>query len=139
MAKKKEQEIEVAVAEVVDFLKINGQFGPALRQVVERKVAAQAARKNGIKVTTKQLQKAFDTFRHINGLTKASDTKAWLKAAGISLEAIEEYLETNLLISKLKDQIYKKAGSSKKYLSSSAVKDTVRELAYQDWLAKELK
>ncbi|MBW2091661.1 MAG: hypothetical protein JRI34_06000 [Deltaproteobacteria bacterium] len=139
MAKKKEREIEVAVAEVVDFLRINGQFGPALRQVVERKLAAEAARKNGARVTTKQLQKAFDTFRHINGLTKASDTEAWLNSMGISLEALEDYLETNLLVSKLKDQLYKKTGSSKKYLSSPEVKDTVRELAYQDWLAKALK
>ncbi|MBW1709744.1 MAG: hypothetical protein JRG97_08790 [Deltaproteobacteria bacterium] len=138
MAKKK-QEIEVAIVEVVDFLRINGQFGPALRQVVERKVAAEAARKNGARVTTKQLQKAFDTFRHINGLIKASDTTAWLKSMGISLETLEDYLETNLLISRLKDQIYKKNASSKKYLSSSEVKETVRELAYQDWLATELK
>lgn len=136
---KNQREIEVAVAEVVDFLKITGQFAPALQQVVERKVAAEAARKDKVRVTTPQLQKAFDTFRHLNGLSKASDTKVWLEASGISLETLEEHLETSLLISKYKDKLYKKVATNKKYQNSSEVKDTVRELAYQDWLKNELK
>ena len=40
MAKKKSKDIEVAVAEVVDHLRITGGFAPALRSVVVRKVAA---------------------------------------------------------------------------------------------------
>jgi hypothetical protein len=136
---KKQREIEVAVAEVVDFLKITGQFAPALQQVVERKVVAEAARKDKVRVTTPQLQKAFDTFRHLNGLSKARDTEVWLEASGISLETLEEHLETNLLISKYKDKLYKKVGSNKKYHNSSEVQDTIRELAYQDWLKIELK
>lgn len=138
MARTKE-EIEVAVAEVVDFLKINGQFTPALQQVVERKITAKAARKNRARVSTKQLQKTFDTFCHLHGLIKARDTEVWLESMGISLEALEAYLETNILVSKFKDQLYKKSDSVKKYMSSPEVKETIRELTYQDWLTKQLK
>jgi hypothetical protein len=135
---KKEVEIEVAVAEVVDYLRITGQFSTALREVVARKVAVAAAKKMRLRVTTAQLQKASDTFRMMHNLIKASDTKAWLKRNGMTVEALEEYLETNLLINKLKDALAKKT-SKKKYLSSPIIQESIREMIYKDWLEKELK
>ena len=135
---KSSPEIEVAVAEVVDYLRITGGFAPALREVVERKVTAEAAKKAGITVTKAQLQRASDAWRLANGLNKASDTEAWLSANGITVEALEDYLETNLLMSKLKDQLEKKT-AKKKYLDSEGIKESVRQLIYEDWLAKALK
>jgi len=135
---KKSNEIEIRVAEVVDYLRITGQFAPALREVVRRKVSADAARKNGIKVTTKQLQKAADAFRVVHGLNKASDTENWLESNGVSIEVFEEYLETNLLISKFKDRLNKKAGKTK-YLSSPEIKQRLKEMVYRDWVKNELK
>ena len=135
---KKSADIEVAVAEVVDFLRITGGFAPALREVVQRKVAADAAQKAGLKVTKAQLQKAADAWRLATGLNKAKDTEAWLAANGVSVDALEEYLETNLLMSKLKDKLESKT-AKKKYLDSEGIKDTVRQMIYDDWLAKALK
>jgi len=135
---KKSNEIEIRVAEVVDYLRITGQFTPALRKVVERKVSADAARKNGIKVTTKQLQKAADAFRVVHGLNKASDTENWLESNGLSIEVFEEYLETNLLVSKFKDRLNKKAGKTK-YLASPEIKERLKEMVYSDWVKNELK
>ena len=100
-------EIEIAVAEVVDYLRMTGQFSPALREVVQRKITAEAAKKARMKVSNGELQKAADTFRVANGLNKASDTDAWLKSNGVSLEAFEEFLEANLLINKFKDALGK--------------------------------
>jgi hypothetical protein len=137
MAKKK-QELEVAIAEVVDYLRLTGKFAPALRDVVERKIAADAARKSGIKISTKQLQSAADTFRAINGLVKASDTEKWLKENGIAIEALEEYLETNLLINAFKNNLEKKANAAK-YIKAPIIKESLRELIYRDWLSTELK
>ena len=138
MARKaKAKEMEVAVAEVIDYLKLTGQFAPALRDIVVRKATADAARKSRLRVTTKQLQRAADTFRAVNGLTKATATQSWLRANGITLEALEDYLETNLLISKYKDRLEKKAAKTK-YLSSKPVKETVKEMIYRDWLKKAL-
>ena len=131
-------DIEVAVAEGVDLLRITGGFAPALREVVQRKVTAAAAKKAGVKVTGAQLQKAADAWRLANGLQKAEDTEAWLTANGVSVEAFEAYLETNLLMSKFKDQLEKKA-SKKKYQASEGIKDTVRQMIYDEWLAKAMK
>ncbi len=134
---KKDVEIEVAVAEVVDYLRITGRFSRALAEVIERKVALAAAKKIGLKITTAQLKKASHTFRKMHNLSKASDTNQWLKANGMTVETLEDYLETNLLINKLKDQLEKKT-AKKKYLSSPIIQESHREMIYKDWLAKEL-
>ena len=131
-------EIEVAVAEVVDYLRITGGFAPALREVVQRKVTVDAAQKAGIKVTKAQLQKAADAWRLANGLNKADDTEAWLAANGVTVDALEDYLETNLMMSKFKDQLEKKT-AKKKYLSSEGIQESVRQMIYADWLAKAMK
>ena len=134
----KANELEIAVAEVVDYLRMTGQFSPSLREVVQRKITAEAAKKAKVRISNGELQKAADTFRVANGLNKASDTDRWLKSNGVSLEALEEFLETNLLINKFKDALGKKTAKGK-YLSSVGIKESIREMIYQDWLAKEMK
>jgi len=131
-------ELEVNVAEVVEYLRMSGDFGPALREVVRRKITAQAAKESGLKVTDEELQKGADTFRIVNNMSKASDTENWLKMMGVSLDTFEEFLETNLLISKFKDTLEEKV-DKKAYLSSEAVKESVREMIYQDWLNSQFK
>jgi hypothetical protein len=131
-------EIEIAVAEVVDYLRMTGQFSPALQEVVQRKITAEAAKRARIKVSNGELQKAADTFRIANGLNRASDTDRWLKSNGLTLEAFEGFLETNLLINKFKDTLGKKTAKGK-YLTSTGIKESVMEMIYQDWLAKAMK
>jgi hypothetical protein len=132
------KEIEVTVAEVVDYLRITEQFLPAVREVVERKITAQAARKSGITVTTSELQRAADAFRAVKDLGKARDTQRWLNSVGISVEALEEYLETNILISKFKDRLEKKANKST-YCAHPGIQESIRDMAYQDWLKGQVK
>ncbi len=134
----KEKALEVSVAEVVDYMRITGQFAPALQAVVERKIAAEAAQKTGIKVSKGELQKAADAFRVVHGLKRASDTHTWLKSNGITMEAFEDHLVANLLSHKFKDGLAKKAKAAK-YLKAPEVKESVREMVFQDWLAKALK
>jgi hypothetical protein len=133
----KAKDIEISVAEVVDYLKIRGEFSPALAAVVRRKVAADGARAAGLRVTAAELQKAADAFRVVHDLHKATDTNQWLAANGLTVEALEDYLEANILISKLKDKLAKSA--SKKITGSAVVKECVRDAAYQQWLAEALK
>ena len=131
------KDLEISVAEVVDYLKIRGEFSPALAAVVRRKVAAEGARAAGLRATTAELQKAADAFRVVNDLHKAADTAQWLAANGLTLEALEDYLETNILISKLKDKLAKSA--PKKITGSAVVQECVRDAAYQQWLTEALK
>jgi len=132
------KDIEVTVAEVVDYLRVTEQFIPAVREVVERKITAQAARKSGITVSAGELQRAADAFRTVKDLGKASDTQRWLNSAGISVEALEEFLETNILISKFKDRLEKKANRAK-CCAHPSIQETIREMAYQDWLKCQVK
>lgn len=134
----KKDEIEVNVSEVLDYKKVSGDYIPTLAEVVRRKFTADAARKAGIKATTQQLQKGVDYFRYINELTKASDTEAWMELNGVTIEILEDYIETSFLVSKFKDGLEKKANKSK-YLSHPDVKDKIRDLIYKDWLAINLK
>ena len=135
---KESQDLEVFTAEVVDYLRLTGGFASVLREVVERKITANAARTKGLKVTTQKLQRASDAFRVALGLHKSSDTKKWLKSNGISEETLEEFLETNLLITMFKDQLEKKT-SKTKYLSTPTIKEIVRDSIYRDWLKNQLK
>lgn len=128
-------EIEIEVAEVVDYLKLSGGFMSAVGEVFRRKVTAEAAKRHGIVVSGKELQKAADILRVDRGLHKASDTENWLASNGLSVDALEQFLETNLLIGKFKGALEEKA-NLKKYHASSAVRDSVREMVYQDWWAR---
>jgi len=133
-----DEEIQVSVSEVVDHLRINGEFTPALQEVVRRKIAAKAAKAIGIDVTDEELQKASNEFRVTNGLRKAGDTLKWLEDNGISLETFETYLQTNILIQKFKDELEKKA-DNERYLSYKVTKKIIRDLIYRDWLDEQMK
>jgi len=104
-------QLEIDVAEVLDFLRMSGAFNPALSEVVKRRTTAEAAKNYGISVSTEELQKAADAFRDEHGLLKASDMRKWLKTNGLSIDAFERHLETDLLIGKFKDVLQAKANS----------------------------
>lgn len=133
-----EREILVNVAEVVDYLRFDGSFAAALREVVKRKLAVQEAKDRGIVVTDDELQKAADVFRRVNNLNTAEQTEKWLKERGLTIEALEEYLEANLLIHELKNQLEKEY-DKEKYLATEAAKSSIRELAYMEWLSSAAK
>lgn len=128
-------ELEISVAEVVNYMRLTGQFQPALREVIRRKIAANSAKDRGIKVTGAELQRLADAFRARWGYFKVADTDAWLQASGLTLEALEEYLETSLLVSKLKDALAEKASRSE-VLRANPVKSVVREVAYEQFLQR---
>jgi len=129
-----EREIQVNVAEVVDYLRFDGGFAIALQEVVKRKLAVEEAKKRGIVVTDDELQKAADVFRVINNLNTAEQTEEWLKGRGLSVEALEEYLETNLFIHELKNQLEKEY-DREKYLATDAAKNSIRELAFAECIS----
>jgi hypothetical protein len=130
-------EVTIKMKEVVDYSRLMGTFVPTLRNVVERKVTADAAKKGGIKISKEELQRGADTFRHVNGLNSAKATKEWMSRNGISQDFLEEFLETNLLVSKFKDKLVKEAERAK-YLDHPKVKELLRNVVYQDWVARNL-
>lgn len=129
-------EIEVSVAEVVNMMRINNQFDAGLRAAILRRVTAEAARKSGITVSDEELQDAADIFRIDRGLHKSGDMKEWLFSKGISLDDLEQFLETSLLVAKFKDALERKADRAK-YLDSPEVRTAVKEMIWQDWLREQ--
>lgn len=131
----KADQLEITVAEVVNYMRLTGQFQPALREVIRRKIAAKEARDRGIKVADAELQRLADAFRARMRLFTVADTDAWLRNNGLTLNALEEYLETGLLVSKLKDALAKEA-SKGEILGAEPVKAVVREAAYEQFLQR---
>ncbi|MCE5244269.1 MAG: hypothetical protein ABFD98_09170 [Syntrophobacteraceae bacterium] len=132
----KVEEIEVSVAEVVNMMRINNQFDAGLREAILRRVTSEAARKSGITVSDEELQDAADVFRIGRGLHKSEDMKEWLCSKGLSLDDLEQFLETSLLVAKFKDALEQKADRAK-YLDSPAVRTAVKEMIWQDWLREQ--
>lgn len=125
--------LAVEIGDVVDFLKVTGQYSEALAEVLRRKKLVQAAMSAGFSVSDEDLLKGVDVFRAFHKLHKADDTNQWLTARGLSQDALELYVETNLLISQFKDRLEEQA-DKEVYLNSPAVQNLVREQIYQDWL-----
>ncbi len=98
---------------------------------------AEEAKEKGVEVTDEELQKVADGFRQMLGLTKAEDTEEWLKTHGISLETLEGYLETNILVSKFIDGLEANVDTAE-IISAPEIKDRVRESAFQKWLKGQL-
>jgi len=99
------KEIKPTASDVVDFMRITGTLGPVVEEIKKRNLIKREARRRGIKVTASELQRAADVFRYSHRLTKAKAFKKWLQAVEISLEELEEFLETNLLMEKVKDAL----------------------------------
>ncbi len=133
MPRKKNAAIEVSAEDVLNYLRMRGQYESLAGEVRERKRVAQAARDARLKVTAAELQKAADGYRALMDLTKASDTRKWLDTNGITLDAFEEYLETNILKSKFMDKLEKSAA---KFQKAKAVRQIIREMAFREWLSK---
>lgn len=131
------EELEVNVSEVIVHQRLTGKFAGELRAVVELKLAIAAARKAGLVAGDDELQKTFDIWRVSQGLHKSEEMNAWLKMTGISLEAVEEYLEGNILISKFKDKLQREC-NIQEYVQRSETQELIREMVFNDWLTSTL-
>jgi len=136
--KKKELDIEVKVSDMIDYMKMTGAYQPMMRDVIIRKIACEAAAHEGLKVTDSELQRGADAFRHLNKLHKKDDMHKWLEHRGITVDAFEQYIETNILMNKLKDTLVSKAGKED-FLKNEHVMECIRSTAYEEWLHDTLK
>ncbi|MCC6144870.1 MAG: hypothetical protein IT368_13775 [Candidatus Hydrogenedentes bacterium] len=129
-----EQSLNVSVADVVAYLRIEGGFSEALAQVVRRKTLLHAADQAGIVATAEEIQRAADAYRAIHGLHKATDTVTWMRNNGITTDTLERHLEENIRISKARDHIAEQYAAN--IADTPAVKALIRELSVEGWLAR---
>jgi hypothetical protein len=136
MSTSSEPVVNVSVADVVSFLRIEGGFSEALGQVVRRRLLLAAADEAGIKASPDELQRAADVYRATHGLHRAADTESWMKSNGITLDVFEKHLEENIRISKMRDRIAETDGA--KAAASAPARALIRDIAVEAWLAQQL-
>jgi hypothetical protein len=129
---------DVSMNEVVDLLRIQGSYDIALNDARRRKITAEEAKRKGIKVTESDVQKAFDMYRIANGLHSAKETKIWLESRGVSIDAIEKFIETNILINRFKDMLISIA-NPKLAMNKPEILAAIREHEYEEWLGHVMK
>lgn len=91
--------------QLVSWLKLTGRFSNVIGDLVQEKLTATAARKQGLEVSAEDLQQAVENHRRIHGLYRVVDANEFLKAAGVSLEDYEAFVEDGLLASKLLNDV----------------------------------
>ncbi len=83
----------------IKYLKLSNEFPYLLDKLIRHKVTVHAAQKQGVKISTKEVQRAADDFRRYMGLHRARDTQEWLDQMGVDLDDFENYIT---------EQIYKR-------------------------------
>jgi peptidylprolyl isomerase len=91
----------VSVTEFLRTLRLSGQFEGLIEQFVRDRLAVQAAKKSGIRVSDEELQERADQFRRVRGLHRAADTNKYLDAMHITLDEFEAFLTDGLYQEKM--------------------------------------
>lgn len=88
--------------DLVRWLKLSGRFPHVIQDLIKEKLAATAARKQGVEVPVDELQARADQHRRTLGLHRAKDANQFLDDAGVSLDQYERYLEDGVLSDKMR-------------------------------------
>lgn len=95
----------VTIAELVQSLKLTGQFEGLIEQLVRDRITVRGAKKQGVQVSDAEIQERADQFRRVRGLHRASDTNRYLDAMGVSLEEFEAFITDGLYQEKVMNQV----------------------------------
>jgi len=95
----------ISVAELLQTLKLTGQFEGLIEQLVRDRITVRGARKQGVHVSDEEIQERADQFRRVRGLHRASDTNKYLDALGVGLDEFEAFLADGLYQEKMMQQV----------------------------------
>jgi len=129
---KSDDEVEISIAEAVDYLRINNTFSEALEEVVRRKLAVSAAAQLGLAPTVEELREAAGIFCASRGLFTSDDMERWMQDIGITPEIFESYVKTSIMVSKFKDYLEQKAAKST-FFSDDIITERLRDLIFSRW------
>lgn len=73
-------------------LKLTGRFEELIEEMVRDKLKVHAAKRQGISLTTDEIQERADQFRRVYGLHRAKDMNQFLDAIGVSLDDFENFI-----------------------------------------------
>ena len=95
----------ISVAELLQTLKLTGQFEALVEQLGRDRITVLAAKKQGVRVTAEDIQGRADEFRRARGLHRASDTNKYLDAMGVGLDEFEAFLTDGLYQEKMMQRV----------------------------------
>ncbi|MBW4505243.1 MAG: peptidylprolyl isomerase [Scytonematopsis contorta HA4267-MV1] len=100
--------LSISHQDIIRHIRFECQIPNVLEAIAARKIIADAAASNGIKVESEELQQAGDNLRLAKKLVKASDTWIWLKTHNLSLDEFEEIVHASVLTAKLANHLFAK-------------------------------
>ena len=95
----------ITTEDFVKLLKFTGQFETLIEDIVKDKLIVHAARRQGVAVTTEEIQERADQLRRVRGLHRAVDMNRYLDSTGLTLDEFEQYLIEMILHEKILKQI----------------------------------
>lgn len=98
-------EVTLSLHGLLTHLHRRARLRPLLQEAVVEQFLADHAARAGLTVAAEELQQAADDFRRRQGLTSAEATHAWLARERLSAQDLEDALERDLLIAKLRERL----------------------------------
>ncbi|HUG22734.1 peptidylprolyl isomerase [Piscinibacter sp.] len=95
----------IGVAELMQTMKLTGQYEGLIEQFVRDKLAVRGAKKQGIQVSEAEIQERADQFRRVRGLHRSSDTNKYLDAMRVSLDEFEAFIVDSLYQEKVMQKV----------------------------------
>lgn len=96
---------EITSNDLVAWLRLSGRFSHVVQDLIKEKLAATAARKQGLKSSPEELQERADKHRRTLGLHRAKDANEFFDDSSLSLDQYEQFLEDGMLAEKMRAQI----------------------------------
>jgi parvulin-like peptidyl-prolyl isomerase len=95
----------ITTEDFIRTLKLSGQFGALLDQMVRDRLAVHAAKRQGVIPSADEIQERADQFRRVLGLHRATDTNKYLDALGVTLDEFEAFITDGLCQEKMMAQV----------------------------------
>jgi parvulin-like peptidyl-prolyl isomerase len=91
----------IGTDDFIRILKLTGQFEGLVEQLVRDKLTVRAAKKQGVPVSTDEIQQRADQFRRVQGLHRATEMNHYLDTLGVSLDEFESFITESLYQEKM--------------------------------------
>jgi peptidylprolyl isomerase len=115
----------ISADDLVRILKLTGRYEGLLDDIVKDKLAVHSARKQGITVSTEEIQERADQLRRVRGLHRAVDMNNWLDSMKVSLDDLENFLVEMIYHEKVIEQVVSDASVEEYFKLNSPQFDSI--------------
>jgi peptidylprolyl isomerase len=95
----------ISDAELLQTLKLTGQFEGLIEQLARDRITVLSAKKQGVRLSEADIQERADQFRRVRGLHRSADTNKYLDRLGVGLDEFEAFLTNGLYQEKVMQQV----------------------------------